>query len=458
MTKSATEAYALADAWLHGRGTTEQVHQLCALATAEDPAVAQAGTEAIFRRIVEPLGDRFDPNDCDRYLEFFSDVVDFCRHLPRGLALDENLRSLGLPARDEFLARAQELRTLTPFAREHADGVKKILVLSRVTLGADVAVTSVVLSHLKDVFPAAAICLLGSPKAGSLFASDPSIRLVPIEYQRGGALLDRLHAWPALAAQVARETAGLRADEYLVVDPDSRLTQLGLLPVAPDESSYFFFESRSYAAESGKSLGELTSQWLGEVFGPSSGPSLPFLALPDADVARGSRLRESTENRLAVVNLGVGENLEKRLRDPFETELLLLLLKTGYRIVLDRGAGEEELRRTGDLVAALREQGHVVAPVDSAESGPANVLTWEGSLSGLAGLIGVADLYVGYDSAGGHIAAALGAPAIDVFAGAASSRMRERWSPWGRQPARVIAVVPGTAPANVLRRIQEQLE
>ena len=54
----------------------------------------------------------------------------------------------------------------------------------------------------------------------------------------------------------------------------------------------------------------------------------------------------------------------------------------------------------------------------------ANVITWEGSLSGLAGLIGVADLYVGYDSAGGHLAAALGVPAISLFAGAASARMR----------------------------------
>jgi ADP-heptose:LPS heptosyltransferase len=457
MTESPTEAFALAGAWLHGQGTIEQLHQLCALATSEDPAVAQAGTNAIFRRIVEPLGDRFDPHDCDRYLEFFSEVVHFCRQLPRTQTLDENLRAFGLPGRDEFFARGQRLRMLTPFPSERADAVKKILVLSRVTLGADVAVTSVVLSRLKEVFPAAGICLLGSAKTGSLFASDPRIRLIPVEYERGGTLLERLNAWPALAAQVTAETAGLRAEEYLVVDPDSRLTQLGLLPVAPHESSYLFFESRSYTSEFGKSLGELTSQWLNEVFDPSSAPSLPYVALEDTDAARGSRLREATENRLAVVNLGVGENFEKRLRDPFEIKLLLLLREAGYRIVLDRGAGEEELRRTGDLIAALHEQGHVVAPVDSADAALANVLTWEGSLSGLAGLIGVADLYIGYDSAGGHIAAALGVPTIDVFAGAVSTRMRERWRPWGRQPGRVIAVVAGTAPANVLRRIQEHL-
>jgi ADP-heptose:LPS heptosyltransferase len=161
---------------------------------------------------------------------------------------------------------------------------------------------------------------------------------------------------------------------------------------------------------------------------------------------------------LAVVNLGVGENPEKRLRDPFEISLLLLLLQVGCRVVLDRGTGEEELLRTGNLIRGLRDQGRAVAPVGSPDGSQAEVLTWEGSLSGLAGLIQVADLYVGYDSAGGHIAAALGVPAIDVFAGAVSVRMRERWSPWGRRPARVIPVAPGTAPADIMRRIQEQLE
>jgi ADP-heptose:LPS heptosyltransferase len=40
-------------------------------------------------------------------------------------------------------------------------------------------------------------------------------------------------------------------------------------------------------------------------------------------------------------------------------------------------------------------------------------------------------LYVGYDSAGGHAAAACGIPLISIFAGAVSERMFQRWRPTG---------------------------
>jgi ADP-heptose:LPS heptosyltransferase len=157
------------------------------------------------------------------------------------------------------------------------------------------------------------------------------------------------------------------------------------------------------------------------------------------------------------VNLGVGDNPNKRVDDPFEHGLLVALFEAGYKVILDRGAGEDELQRSSELIAALGGQGKTALPVDASNVVTADVITWEGSLSGLAGLIGVADLYVGYDSAGGHLAAALGVPAISVFAGAASARMRDRWSPWGRVAAHVIVVEDGADAQQILRQVQEQL-
>src|SRR5205823_1647029 len=119
----------------------------------------------------------------------------------------------------------------------------------------------------------------------------------------------------------------------LVLDPDSRLTQLGLLPVG-DESRYHLFESRRYGAESTLALSELAAQWCEETLGvspaarqwpfssESSGPVLPRIA----------------------VSLGVGENQAKRLPDPFEPELLALL-STRAPVIIDRGAGGEESER-----------------------------------------------------------------------------------------------------------------
>jgi ADP-heptose:LPS heptosyltransferase len=56
---------------------------------------------------------------------------------------------------------------------------------------------------------------------------------------------------------------------------------------------------------------------------------------------------------------------------------------------------------------------------------------WDGSFAGFAAHIQRSGLYVGYDSAGGHVAAALGVPMISIFAGFASERMFERWRPTG---------------------------
>jgi len=445
-----------------GAEPMEAVDRLCAMATSPNPALAREGTQAIFHRIVEPLADSFDSAGCRRYARFFAQVLAFCRRLPQGRAIDERLTAFGLRGPEVFLARAERLRQLHAVSAQRQRRLKKVLVLSRVTLGADVAVTSVILDRMKRVAAGAEICLLGSPKTGSLFASDARIRLVPVEYRRSGTLLERLDTWLALVEVVAAETAGLAAGEYLVLDPDSRLTQLGMLPVTASEESYRFFEGRSFAREGVNRLGQLTGRWLDEVFGAAAEPSFPYVSLAPADQGRGRRLRQGIVGRLAAVNLGVGDNPNKRVDDPFEHDLLLALLEAGYKVVLDRGAGEDELQRSGELIAALEGQGKTALPVDALAVdasivATADVITWEGSLSGFAGLIGVADLYVGYDSAGGHLAAALGVPAISVFAGAASARMRDRWSPWGRVTAHVIVVEDGADPRQILRQVQEQL-
>jgi ADP-heptose:LPS heptosyltransferase len=70
------------------------------------------------------------------------------------------------------------------------------------------------------------------------------------------------------------------------------------------------------------------------------------------------------------------------------------------------------------------------------------VFVWEGSLSGFGGLIASSKLYCGYDSAGGHLAAALGVPVIDIFADTSPPRLRERWKPWGEAWVKIITARP----------------
>jgi ADP-heptose:LPS heptosyltransferase len=125
--------------------------------------------------------------------------------------------------------------------------------------------------------------------------------------------------------------------------------------------------------------------------------------------------------------------------------LLLRLLADGCTVVLDKGAGEEELARADRMIEAVRGYSYRVGELNAemahetqANLGGCSLLTWQGEIGAFAALIGASDEYIGYDSAGQHIAAALGIPAVDVFMRDASAVFRERWTPSGRAAVHVV--------------------
>lgn len=81
---------------------------------------------------------------------------------------------------------------------------------------------------------------------------------------------------------------------------------------------------------------------------------------------------------------------------------------------------------------------------------------WEGSFAGFASIIAGSRLYVGYDSAGQHVAAACGVPLISIFAGFPSPRMFARWRPTGIHSAVIRVDQPD--PVETLRRVREVLK
>ena len=69
-------------------------------------------------------------------------------------------------------------------------------------------------------------------------------------------------------------------------------------------------------------------------------------------------------------------------------------------------------------------------------------------------------IYLGYDSAGQHVAAAAGVPLVSIFRGFASDRMFARWRPVGRAPAEVVKVADKNSEAvlaAVLPRVDRLL-
>jgi ADP-heptose:LPS heptosyltransferase len=79
---------------------------------------------------------------------------------------------------------------------------------------------------------------------------------------------------------------------------------------------------------------------------------------------------------------------------------------------VDKGGDEQERRR----VEAVLQPG---------------MRTHNGAFAPFAAQIARSRLYVGYDSAGGHVASACGVPLISIAQGFASERMQARWKPNG---------------------------
>jgi ADP-heptose:LPS heptosyltransferase len=356
---------------------------------ANDPNASQA----LFGILVEGLSDRFEPRLVDLYAELFSEVI--ATVLPEWTAA-------------ELLARYHRVRQPRRFQGD-AGRVEKVYVLSRVTLGADIAVTSLMLDAVKRRFPQAQIGLVGGDKSYGLFDADPRIRHLPLGYGRRVALRARLALSFGLHALLAKPAS-------LVIDPDSRLTQLGLAPVCAAEN-YYFFEGRSYGADSDASLKDLTRRWLAETFD-----------VPDAEAYIAPREQAAAADEpFVAVSLGVGENLAKRVADPFEEELLRALARTGLALWVDTGPGGEEAARVRRAIARC----------GAAEG---QVRVFEGSFAAFASLIARSRLYVGYDSAGQHAAAALGVPLVCIFAGFPCARFFSRWRPTGPGPIEIVRV------------------
>ncbi|MBV9081491.1 MAG: hypothetical protein JOZ62_02350 [Acidobacteriaceae bacterium] len=368
----------------------------------DDPFTAGAATRALFGIVIERLGDLFEPSLCDVYARMFSHVI--ARALPEYDSHD-------------LYVRYRHIRQVRPFP---GGEIRRVYVLSRVTLGADVAVTSVALRAAKERFPDAEICLVGPEKNAELFAADARIVPMPVAYDRSSFLRDRLAA--AVELQSLVDEPGC-----VVIDPDSRLTQLGLVPVC-DDARYFFFESRAFGGELDGTLPQLTAEWLSEVFDVNS--LEPYVA-----PARQGRIADFT------VSFGVGENENKRLDDEFECEVLSALLRKKRPVLLDRGAGGTETDRVNALAERL--------------GWPTLLRLHDGSYASFASHITQSKLFVGYDSAGQHVASAAHVPLISVFSGFACERMFARWRPsgWSANVVRVDGDNRHTAVARTLHAI-----
>ena len=394
----------------HGSWPKDILQRLVDAANDPDEQVSRRAARCLFGLVAEGLSDQFEPRLCDVYARIFSHVV---------ASTSDALEA------DELYARYQRIRHPRRFDG-NLESLRTVFVLSRVTLGADVAITSTILDAAKRLFPKAEVVLVAPEKNWDLFSGDRSLSHLSVRYQNDGTLRDRVSVRPSLQKQ-------LSIPNSIVIDPDSRLTQLGLLPVCP-EPNYYFFESRSYGGSSEDSLYRLIGRWLSETFGATD--PQPFV-----NPAQRPALKDQP---ITAISFGVGGNLAKRVPDPFEAELLKHLLQHDGVIYVDCGAGGDEKAR-------------VQRAIERAGDPNRKIRKWEGSFSSFADVVSRSRLFVGYDSAAQHVAAVSGVPMVTVFTGFPNRRMFARWRPVGNGPMEVIAL-PTADPQEALRKTVQACE
>ena len=351
-------------------------------AVIEEALASDEGSAALFRDLVEPLADNFEFRLVNAYTHIFARVIE-----------------AALPDLDsaELIERFMRIRKPRKFVG-NPESVEHVFVLSRITIGADIAITSRILRAAFVHFPKAKIYFVGPRKNYEIFEPEIGLELVELPYKRTGNLRERLGVYPQLKAALSIPGA-------LIIDPDSRLSQLGLLPLG-EEDNYYFFETRSWWSDEDMPLGEMTERWVEQTFDVPL--HVPIVAVED-------RL----EGFDVTLSLGVGENPEKSIPWPFEPRLLQMLVDRGLRVLVDTGAGGEEAERVH----------RAIAEVKPGASG--SVTPYYGSFKEFASEINASQLYIGYDSAGGHAACALGIPGLLLFRGFPNERFMIRWIPWG---------------------------
>ena len=280
-----------------------------------------------------------------------------------------------------LVARYERVRRPRPVAGEP----QRVFVLSRVTLGADVAVTSVMLAAAKRRFPNAEIVFVGpAQELGTVRRRSAH----PARSRSTTAAAACASAWPSAAELKATVRRPGRHRDRSRFAPHPTGPAAGVRRRSATTSS----KAAPTAATSDRSLAR-TGGRLGR----------GDLRHPRCEALRCRWRRVPEKPPTIAVSLGVGENPAKRIPDPFEEELLRLLgddrPHPGDR---SRAPAARKPTRVERAIAALRRAGFTFGTAPS----PASPQSLRGSR-----------LYVGYDSAGQHVAAACGVPLISIFAG-----------------------------------------
>lgn len=419
------------------------IDHLCRLSFHDHKDVASKATTAIFF-IIESLCDDFSDFGVSLSSEVLTRILQFIRTTPMGDELDRLLNNFGFTSSEEMLQRYKTISHQKPLSASDKKKVKKILILSRVTAGADIAITGVIIKRLSQSFPAANLVLIGPSHLREMFGSTPNSCYLTFIYKNDGTLFEKMTSWPKLLTIIEKESLSYQPGEVLLFDPDSRLSQLGLLPLIDDQYT-FNFPSRVCQPENlqAKNLSFLANHWLNKVLSEDKTiyPKLSFTAGKASLFTKFyNTLKRGGCEFVVTINFGVGNNPAKKLSGHFEEALLDTLLQTPNTVVvLDTGRGSNELQRVKHLLSVFKNKNIATTQITTKSITTVQdifthgLVAFKGPLGALGEMIDATDCFIGYDSCGQHLANATRTPAVILFAGAPTTRFIHRWAPTNKE-------------------------
>lgn len=415
---------------------TRNVDLLCQISSSrQNSEIRKTALAALYKNIIEKLCDDFSSRGVDICNKILLRMISYIRKTDEGIHFDRQLTELGYFDEQQLLDRYRKIRKTPPLTLNQKKNIRKIIVLSRVTVGADVAITSVIIHRLAAYFPSAELIIAGPSHLPEILYNLPSVYWTKFYYDRDGGLLGRLTAWSALYKLVKKEWQGFSPEQVLLVDPDSRLSQLGLLPMVPD-SSYAYLNSRDDQVEDLR-ISEITNLWLNNLLGEEK-QQRPEISIRTVHLQNIKKFLQQFAKsiRIIVMNFGVGNDAKKRLPDPFEQKLLLHLFNQhDILVILDSGCHPHERQRARELMHQMKANGVAATAVTEKDINNKNIsfqnglVCFQGGIGSLSAFIDQADLFFGYDSCCQHLATACNTPSVICFAGAPNDRFFCRWRP-----------------------------
>ncbi len=418
----------------------EAIEKLCSLCDPQANTSYRSALQALYGVIIEALSNDFSTKGLELSTKVLATMINHIRKTPDGKEMDDLLHRLGLGEKKTLLQRYQQLLARPPLLENERREIKKIIIPSRITVGADVVLGSVFVQRLYQAFPNAEIVLMGPAHIPAIFHGLPNFSHCLVEYKRHGNLTDRITGWTSFHQMAKKEFSNLAPEQTLVVDPDSRITQLGLLPLAPPGRTLFFPSRYPDSVGQFSSLVQTANHWCDRQFGKNqfAWPQISLNSSLCKSVATYKRCLKAPF--FPVLSFGAGNSENKRLSDQFEEQLILALLEIPNTVILlDSGTRDSGLKKVKCLLEVCKENGYQSKFLyeNEIQNRPAEfthgIIGFRGSIGALASFIQEADGFFGYDSCCQHLAAALDCPAVIAFVGASNDRFYARWRSQGKK-------------------------